>query len=132
MATLSILSTLIGAIFGTHFKVFILFPALVVVVALTVAVGFARGADPGYTLLTGLMCITGLQFGYLLGALVWHVGKQISMSGTKDVSTGVQDDLTQAKKQLDNLVVELAALSLSNQLSERSASEPPKRAAPLR
>jgi Na+/serine symporter len=132
MATLSILSTLIGAIFGTHFKVFILFPALVVVVALTIAVGFARGADPRYTLLTGLMCITGLQCGYLLGASVWRLGKQISMSGTKDVSTQVQDDLERAIKQLDNLVVEFAALSLSNQLPEQSASEPPKRAAPLR
>jgi hypothetical protein len=132
MTTLSILSTLIGAIFGTHFKVYILIPALVVIVALTVAVAFTPGADPAYTLWTGLICITGLQFGYLVGALAWHAGKRLSISATKDVPTQVQDDLEQARKQLDELVVELAALSLSKELPEQSASEPPRRAAPLR
>jgi hypothetical protein len=70
MLTLMILSTLFGAILGTRFKVFVLFPAIFTSAALIAGAGVAHGGDVWSIALAVTVCITGLQIGFLAGIAI--------------------------------------------------------------
>jgi len=67
MAMILIFSTLFGAVLGTRFKVFILFPVIACGMLTVVAGGMINGADFAWSLTLAGACAAALQLGYLGG-----------------------------------------------------------------
>jgi predicted lysophospholipase L1 biosynthesis ABC-type transport system permease subunit len=67
MMTVMILSILCGAVLGMRFKVFILFPAILVSLALNAEIAAAHGSGLWPTLIAIALSVTGLQLGFLGG-----------------------------------------------------------------
>lgn len=65
MVMLTIVSILAGLVLGTRFKVFILYPVMLVGVAAIVAADVAHGGAGWGTFLKAVLNATGLQVGYL-------------------------------------------------------------------
>jgi hypothetical protein len=64
---LSIFIFLVGMALGQRFTVFILAPAILLVVAIAVGAGIARGQTAGTITLVTVAALACLQIGYLLG-----------------------------------------------------------------
>jgi hypothetical protein len=69
---LIILNILCGALLGMRFKVFILFPAILVSVGLNADIAAAHGSGLWPTLLAIALSLTGLQLGFLGGLVTRH------------------------------------------------------------
>ena len=61
---------LIGAMLGLCFRVFILFPAVIIGAAAIIGVGFGYENSLGYILFVVFLGVTALQMGYLFGAVI--------------------------------------------------------------
>lgn len=67
MVMIALCSSLIGAVMGTRFKVFVLFPAALLGIV-TVAVGAAfQGSSMSSAIVAAIVCVGSLQIGYLGG-----------------------------------------------------------------
>jgi hypothetical protein len=64
-----ILSTLLGAVLGTRFKVLVLFPAMLVGATMAIGEAVAQGAGFGAGLLGVIETAFALQMGFLGGTL---------------------------------------------------------------
>jgi ketosteroid isomerase-like protein len=73
MVMLAILSLLIGAVLGSHLKVYILLPAIFSMLALVIFIKSACGYDLWSLALSAVLATVGLQIGYLVGS--WSVNK---------------------------------------------------------
>jgi hypothetical protein len=67
MLMLMILSTLFGAVLGTRFKVWVLFPTIFVSAALLAVAAAAHGSGLWSATVSIVLCATGLQIGFLGG-----------------------------------------------------------------
>jgi hypothetical protein len=73
MMTLIILGSLIGAVFGLRFKVYILIPAVGFALAIAAVEGVARGHGVGQVAITMAIAATSLQVGYIGGSVLGSV-----------------------------------------------------------
>ena len=69
MGTLALTSLCIGAAIGLRFRVFVLFPLILVSFVVVTAWGLAQGQTGWSVILTDLIIGACLQFGYLGGTL---------------------------------------------------------------
>jgi len=67
-----LVSLLVGAVLGQHFKVLILLPAMLPTVAFATIVVSIHGATVWQILATVLVAATGLQIGYVAGIGIRH------------------------------------------------------------
>jgi hypothetical protein len=72
MMTLSMISFFAGAALAQRFKVMVLMPAIVIVVGLAVATGFAHVPTAWSVVLMAATAATCLQVGYLVGIGIRH------------------------------------------------------------
>ena len=72
MIWLSIVSLVAGGLLARHFKIIILAPATVVIVAIAIAAGELQTAGIWSIVFTIVIVSVGIQIGYLLGMLVQH------------------------------------------------------------
>jgi hypothetical protein len=70
MIMLTMTAILIGALLGLRFKVFILLPATVIVLAVTLAAGMAYSGSLWSTLPAMVLATAALQIGYLTATVV--------------------------------------------------------------
>jgi len=82
MSTLILLATLLGAVVGMRFKVFIVFPAIGVALIVILAHGIARGTSVSGILIAVLVASSCLQVGYIF-SLVARYGIALARSGRK-------------------------------------------------
>ena len=68
MLTLTIVTTLVGAVLGLRYKVFTLLPAVMFVLAFVIGVDVARGAGIWRIALDMMVATTALQLGYAGGS----------------------------------------------------------------
>jgi hypothetical protein len=69
MMLLTMISTLVGAVFGLRFKVLIILPAIGCALPIIFGIGLIRGDDAWSILLAMVLATTALQLGYLFGAV---------------------------------------------------------------
>jgi hypothetical protein len=69
MILIIILGAVAGAVLGSHFRVFVLGPAILLVSAATVTACFTRGIDAHTIVLDALAVLLSLQFGYVIGGV---------------------------------------------------------------
>jgi hypothetical protein len=69
MSALILLTLLTGAVLGMRFKVLILVPAIGSALVIIVVGDLAGGSGLFHTLILAMLAATGLQMGYLCGAL---------------------------------------------------------------
>jgi hypothetical protein len=67
MTTLLISGTLLGAVLGLRFKVFVLFPAILIGAVILAAIELLRGDSVSAIALAIMAWALSLQFGYLAG-----------------------------------------------------------------
>lgn len=72
MMTITIFSMLFGAVLGLRFKAFILFPAILVSLALNAGVAAAQGDDLWATVFAMTLSILAMQVGFLGGISTRH------------------------------------------------------------
>jgi hypothetical protein len=65
-----IISFFSGMVLGLRFKVLILIPASIIVATVTIAVGVTEGATAWSIVLMGLVVLTALEVGYLVGTAI--------------------------------------------------------------
>jgi hypothetical protein len=112
-----------GAVLGTRFDVFVLFPAMLVGVPLNVGIALVQGGGLWPTLLSLVLSITGLQLGFFVGGMAMQAREQPPLQPNGDIPTVEHDQCDQlvaARKRLDGMVPELIALS--KQLAEQTAA----------
>jgi hypothetical protein len=73
MMVFIIFGTLIGAVLGLRFKVFILIPTVCFALAIAAADGYARGHTLRWIALTMITAATSLQVGYIGGSILRSV-----------------------------------------------------------
>jgi hypothetical protein len=73
MIILSMVSLLVGAVLGQHFKVMVLIPAIAVVLVLAVVTGVTHAQTAWSIVIMAVAAATSLQIGYLLGIAIRHV-----------------------------------------------------------
>jgi hypothetical protein len=122
----------VGAVLGTRFNVFILFPAMLAGVLLNIGIASTQGTGFWQVLIALALSITGLQLGFVVGGIAWQ-GHRERLQAESDIPEAEQDQQQDlqlvAAKQLDDMVPELIALS--KQLAEPpSATDQPTAAAP--
>jgi hypothetical protein len=120
MITLMISGLAIGAVLGTRFNIFVLFPAMLVDVPVNVGIASVRGGGLWPTLLSIVLSITGLQLGFLVGGMALQARQQQPLQPNGDVPTVEHAQLVAARKRLDGMMPELIALS--NQVAEQTAA----------
>jgi hypothetical protein len=106
MIMLMILSTLFGAVLGLRFKVFSVFPAIGTIIALTVFIAFAQGGGFGSTLLAIVLTVTGLEVGFLGGAMTRQfivASGGLAMRGAHDRRTAIASVVPTEKTPFRNL-----------------------------
>ena len=69
MILIIILGAGAGVVLGTHFRVFVLGPAVLLVSPATLTACFTRGIGAHTIVLTALAVLFSLQFGYVMGSL---------------------------------------------------------------
>jgi hypothetical protein len=124
MILLAVLSTLTGALLAMRFKVFVLFPAMLVIVALNIVVPLLANR-PWHSVLSLILSITGLQLGFFMSCLATPnnqqklevEGETVDSKGPVDPSQG---ELEAARAKLDDMVAELQ--TISKQMPEESAN----------
>jgi hypothetical protein len=125
MTTFVIVSTLLGALLGRRFNVFVLVPAMLLGVLLSVGLAAVVGISIWETLPTLGLSMAGLQVGFVANCVIPVTDAQM-LEYTDDVvkvgaSAQPQDEeLEAARQQLDDTVPELMALS--KQMAGRSAA----------
>lgn len=67
MLMIALCSSLVGAVMGTRFKVQMLFPAVVLGIAMVAAVAAYKGSAVSSTIVAAVVCVTSLQLGYFAG-----------------------------------------------------------------
>jgi hypothetical protein len=70
MLTLTIISTLVGAMLGRHLKVMVLPPIILLVWASVTGIGIMDGDPVGLMIPTCVLIAACLQLGYLAGAIL--------------------------------------------------------------
>jgi hypothetical protein len=135
MITLMIVGLAIGAVLGMRFNVFVLFPAMLVAVPVSVGIASVQGGGVWHTLLAIVLSITALQLGFLVGGIVLHAGRRPLQTNGNILEAGgwdqpQYDQLVAAHAQLDDMVPELIAVS--KQMTEQPAGPPNVRAADRR
>ena len=70
MPIITVLALLIGTLLGLRFNILLLVPAIVTVLIVLFAGGLARGHGLASAALVTFIAASGLQIGYLCGALV--------------------------------------------------------------
>jgi hypothetical protein len=122
MITPAIAGLAVGAVLGTRFNVFILFPAMLAGVLLNIGIASAQGTGFWQMLIALALSITGLQLGYVVGGIAWQ-GHHERLQADSDIPAAEQDQQQDlqlvAAKQLDDMVPELVALS-------KQLTEPPR------
>src|ERR1700674_24683 len=73
MITLSIVSLLVGAVLGQHFRVMVLIPATVALLVIAVATGITQAQTAWSIVLMVATSATGMQIGYFIGIGIRHV-----------------------------------------------------------
>ena len=128
MTSVVIFSTLFGGLLGRRFNVFVLFPAMLVGVVLSVGVAAAEGTSIWETLPTLGMSMAGLQVGYVANCLALNLVPDQQLMNPNDGMVKVENliehqdvELEVARKQLDAMVP--ALMTLSRQMTERPAAE---------
>ena len=76
MMLLTMISTLVGAVFGLRFNILIMLPAIGCALPIIFGIGLTRGDDAWTILLAMVLAATALQLGYLFGVgtrffMVW-------------------------------------------------------------
>jgi hypothetical protein len=66
---LLLLAILVGAVLGMRFRVLVLIPAIGLTVATILAAGMIRGESVASFAITAILAGSGLQIGYLAGAI---------------------------------------------------------------
>jgi hypothetical protein len=66
---LTILSILLGTGLGLRLTYPLLVPVVTTAMAIVTLIGFAQGQETWWFVVAGILVATGLQFGYLAGAL---------------------------------------------------------------
>jgi hypothetical protein len=69
MVAIVIFGAALGAVLGSHFKIFILGPAMLFAAAAALAVDFVRDVRPSTIVLAIVSILASLQFGYLTGGI---------------------------------------------------------------
>jgi hypothetical protein len=69
MLAMAIFGAAVGALLGSQFKMFVLGPAILFALSVTVAAGFARGLDLHDIALAVSAILASLQFGYIAGGV---------------------------------------------------------------
>ena len=69
MVTIVIFGAALGAVLGSHFKVFVLGPAMLFAAAAALAVDFVRDVSPSTIVFAIVAILASLQFGYLAGGI---------------------------------------------------------------
>jgi hypothetical protein len=69
MLAIIVLGTAVGAILGSHFKIFILGPAFLLASSATVVAGLIGKVDAHTIVLALLAILAALQFGYVVGGV---------------------------------------------------------------
>lgn len=67
------ISLIIGIALGQRFKVLILGPVILLILAIALGAGVARIEDVGAVAQTAVVALVGVQIGYLLGIVLRHV-----------------------------------------------------------
>jgi hypothetical protein len=75
-----ILCLLLGMVLGQRFKVLVLFPTALAVIALTIVAEIVRTHAFWMPLLTAVVAATSLQIGYMLGLGIRHVSAGVRAS----------------------------------------------------
>jgi hypothetical protein len=73
MPTLALLSTLLGALIGIRFRVFVLIPAILFAVIVILAYGMAFATGVSYILIAIAVASICLQIGYMSSLLARYV-----------------------------------------------------------
>ena len=87
MITLSIVSFLVGAVLGQHFKVLILMPTTAILIVLSVATGLTQSHSAWWIVLTVAAAAASIQIGYLIGIGIRHVLTAIWSSGSSPLAS---------------------------------------------
>ena len=69
MVTIVIFGAALGAVLGSHFKIFVLGLAMLFAAAAALAVDFVRDASPSTIVFAIVAILASLQFGYLAGGI---------------------------------------------------------------
>ena len=69
MGMIALFSAMVGAVLGVRYRVQVLFPVTVLVLASIFAIATLKGSTVSATVATGLACSVALQLGYLGGLL---------------------------------------------------------------
>jgi hypothetical protein len=93
-----------------RFKVFVLFPAMLVIAALNIVVPLLANR-PWHSVLSLILSITGLQLGFFMSCLATPNDQQ---------TLEVEGELEAARAKLDDMVAELQ--TISKQMPEESAN----------
>jgi hypothetical protein len=117
MTTVVIFSTLIGGVLGTRFKVFVLFPAMLIIMAIGLGLATAEGSSFWGTLPALSLSFAGLQVGFVVGCLLLRRDDIVKVESPAQPQDG---ELEAARKQLDTMVTDL--LILSKQMTEQPAA----------
>ena len=80
MSTLILLATLLGAVLGMRFKVFILIPAIGFALIVILADGIARGTSVSGILIAAVIASSCLQIGYIL-SIITRYGIALARAG---------------------------------------------------
>jgi hypothetical protein len=83
MSTLVLLSTLLGALLGTRFKVFVLIPAIAVALIVILAYGMACGTGPSGILIAIAVASSCLQIGYIFSIMARY-GTKLPRAGRRN------------------------------------------------
>ncbi len=89
MFNLSTVSTLLGAAFGLHFRVFILIPVMALELGIVAVDGFAIGESIGRLAIVMSLVATSVQLGYLGGSIVGFGGDRTSTRISARISGSV-------------------------------------------
>jgi membrane protein DedA with SNARE-associated domain len=73
MITLSIVSLLVGAGLGQHYRVLVLMPATAILLVVAVGTGVAQAQTAWSIVLMVAAAATSIQIGYLIGVYVHHI-----------------------------------------------------------
>ena len=77
------IGTLIGAALGLRFKVFVLFPTVILALAGTAAVGMARAGPMGSVALAMVLAAAALQIGYFAGSIARAAAAGLVLGGAE-------------------------------------------------
>jgi membrane protein DedA with SNARE-associated domain len=87
MLTLSIVSLLVGAGLGQHYRVLVLVPATAILLGVAVVTGAAQAQTAWSIVLMGVAAATCIQIGYFVGVGIHHVLVANWSSGTSPLTS---------------------------------------------